>query len=300
MKYLLGFIGYGEAAYHISMGLAYEGLKSMIAFDMMQDDPERGAKIRARSQEVEIPLAESLEELCGSADFIISLTSPAVCVDVAKRVLPQLKAGQVLCDLNSADPADMAAIDKLPRPEGVKFADVALLGAVPKGRHRTKMYISGDGGKEYYDMIRQWNTVPTLLDVPAGGASAIKMFKSVFSKGIMQLLLETYASAAAYGVLEQIIDLTRDTFKNRNIEEFSDENLFRTLIHAERRSVEAEACARTVERLGLDASISRATCHKLHILAQQGYKNRIGDATPSLREVAEMVARDTKDSKEVG
>ena len=294
MKYLIGFVGYGEAAYNISLGLASEGLKEMIAFDMMQDDPVRGGKIRCRAEEVGIPLANSLEELCKSSQFVISLTSPAVCVEVAKQILPNLTAGQVYCDLNSSDPADMRTIDELPRPEDVKFVDVALLGAVPKGKHRTKMYISGDGGQAYYEMIKQWNTVPKLLDTPAGSASAIKMFKSVFSKGIMQLLLETYVPAAAYGVLEEIIALTKDTFKNRSIEEFCEENMFRTLIHAERRSAEAAACARTVERLGYDASISEATHKKLNLLAQQNYREKIGDAKPGLRETVEMVAKDTK------
>ena len=298
MKYLLGFIGYGEAAYNISQGLASEGLKSMIAYDMMQDDPVRGEKIHERSKEVGIPLASSLKELCESADFVISLTSPAVCVDVAKQAIPMLTDGQVFCDLNSSDPVDMTAIDEIVRPDGVKFVDVALLGAVPKGKHRTKMYMSGDGAEKFYEMIKQWNTIPTLLDAPAGGASAIKMFKSVFSKGLPQLLLETYVPAAAYGVLDQIIDLTKDTFKDRNIEQYADENLFRTLIHAQRRSAEAAACARTVERLGYDASVSKATYNKLLILAEQNYKDKIGDAKPGLRETVEMVMQDTKINKE--
>ena len=70
--------------------------------------------------------------------------------------------------------------------------------------------------------------------------------------------------------------------------------MFRTLIHAERRSAEAAACARTVERLGYDASIAQATHKKLNLLAQQNYKQKIGDAKPGLRETVEMVAKDTK------
>ena len=297
MEYLIGFIGYGEAAYNISSGFHGEGLEKMIAYDVMQDDPDRGGKIRERAKEVGIPLASSLEDLCGKADFLFSLTSPAICVDVAKQTLPLLTSGQVFCDLNSADPVDMTTINELERPEGVKFVDVAVLGSVPKNKHRTKMYLSGDGAGDFYSKFKEWNTVLKLLDAPAGGASAIKMFKSVFSKGIMQLLLETYVPAAAYGVLEQIIDLTRDTFKDRSVEDFAEENLYRTLIHAQRRSSEMEAGARTVERMGYDASVSRATCEKLKILAAQRYKDRIGDATPGLRESVELVVRNTKNVK---
>ena len=294
MEYLIGFIGYGEAAYNISSGFRGEGLDRMIAYDAMQDDPERGPAIRNRAREVGISLAPSLEELCRSADFVFSLTSPAICVEVARQALPFMTAGQVFCDLNSADPTDMTAVSELPRPEGVKFVDVAVLGSVPKNKHRTKMYLSGDGAESFYHAFKDWNTVLKLLDAPAGGASAIKMFKSVFSKGIMQLLLETYVPAAAYGVLDQIVDLTRDTFKTRSVEDYAEENLYRTLIHAKRRSSEMEAVAKTVERLGYDASVSWATNKKLLILAEQNYKDRIGDAAPGLRETVEMVVRDTK------
>lgn len=294
MEYLVGFIGYGEAAYHISSGLHGEGMEKIIAYDVMQDDPERGPKIRERAASNNIKLASSLQELCESADFIFSLTSPAICVEVAKQAMPFLKEGQVFCDLNSADPVDMTTVDELPRPEGVKFVDVAVLGSVPKGRHQTKMYLSGDGAEAFYNYFKDWNMVLKCLDAPAGGASAIKMFKSVFSKGIMQLLLESYVPAAAYGVLDQIVDLTKDTFKTRSIEDFANENLFRTLIHAQRRSSEMAAVAKTIESLGYDASISKATRDKLLILAAQNYKERIGDATPGLRETVQMVVEDTK------
>lgn len=294
MEYMIGFIGYGEAAYNISAGLKSEGLDRMAAYDAMQDDPERGPKIRERAAETGIPLMSSLEELCKCSDFIISLTSPAICVRVAEQAMPYLTAGQVFCDLNSADPVDMKAIDALPKPEGVKFVDVAVLGPVPKGRHRTKMYLSGDGAEDFYRMYSQWNTVVKILDAPAGGASAIKMFKSVFSKGIMQLLLEMYVPAAACGVLDQVVELTKDTFKERSVEDFAEENLYRTLVHAKRRAAEMDAVSKTVEALGYDASVSRATAKKLKILAEQDYMNRIGDGKPGLRESVAMVVQDTK------
>ena len=298
MEYLIGFIGYGEAAYNISSGLKSEGLDRMAAYDAMENDPERGPRIRERAAEAGVHLASSLEELCRNADFIISLTSPAVCVKVAEQALPFLTEGQVFCDLNSADPVDMKTIDAMPRPAGVKFVDVAVLGSVPKGRHRTKMYLSGDGSQAFYDMYSKWNTVVKILDAPAGGASAIKMFKSVFSKGIMQLLLEMYVPAAACGVLDQVVELTKDTFRERSVEEYAEENLYRTLIHAKRRSAEMEAVARTVEALGYDASVSQATAKKLKILAEQDYMARIGDGKPGLRESVAMVVKDTRKTKE--
>ena len=41
-RYSVAFIGYGEAAYNISLGMSKEHPTKMIAFDMMHNDPERG------------------------------------------------------------------------------------------------------------------------------------------------------------------------------------------------------------------------------------------------------------------
>lgn len=295
MKNRLAFIGYGEAGYHISLGLHAEGLENIVAYDVMQDSLERGELIRSRAKEAGVQLASSAEEAYSSAEFIISMTSPAICVKVAHSIIPYLTAGQTYCDLNSADPVDMTEVDQIPRAEGVRFVDAGVLGSVPKTKHRTKMYLTGAGAQAFYEAFSPYNMVLKVLDAPAGGASAIKLFKSVLNKGLPQLFIETYTSAAAYGVLDELIDLTKDTFKGYNLEEYCNEFLYHTLVHAKRRASEAENCARTVERLGLDASMSHATQKKLEQLAKCDYASRIGpEEAPDLRAVIAMILRDTQ------
>lgn len=295
MKNRLAFIGYGEAGYHISLGLHAEGLEDIIAYDVLQDSAERGDLIHSRAKEAGVSLAASAEEAYSSADFIISMTSPAYCVDVARSVIPNLTAGQTYCDLNSADPMDMTEVDQIPRENGVSFVDAGVLGSVPKTKHRTKMYLTGSGAQAFYDAFSPYNMVLKVLDAPTGGASAIKLFKSVLNKGLPQLFIETYTSAAAYGVLDELIDLTKNTFKGYNLEEYCNEFLYHTLVHAKRRAAEVENCAKTVERLGLDASMCHAAQKKLELLAACDYANKIGpDEAPNLREVIAMVLRDTQ------
>ena len=54
----IGFIGFGEAAYNLAIGLKGEGLEGIRACDAMQDHPERGQFVRARAAEagVEAPV----------------------------------------------------------------------------------------------------------------------------------------------------------------------------------------------------------------------------------------------------
>jgi len=299
MKYSIAFIGYGEAAYHISKGLKSEKAVDMIAYDVMMEDQVRGPKIRERLTEVGITAAKTAKEAYTDAKYIVSLTSAAVAVKVAEGIIGDLKPGQVYVDMNSAAPTSMTEIDELPRAEGVLFCDVSLLGSVPKTAHRTKMMLSGDGAADFYEFIKEFNTVVTLLDTPAGSASAIKMFKSVFSKGLPQLLLECLVPAAEYGVMDIVLNSFKNTFKDRNVEEFANETLFRTLIHAKRRGAEMSDVAETVEAMGFGSEVSRAVSTRLERLAQYNYAERIGDSEPGLREVVEMVRNDDRPGKKM-
>lgn len=298
MEYSIAFIGYGEAAYHISRGLITEKTISMIAYDRMAGDPVRGPQICSRMEEVGVVRAGSQEEAIRNAKYIVSLTSAAVAVKVAEGIIGFLKPGQVYVDMNSAAPTSMTEIDRLPRKEGVLFCDVSLLGNVPKTGHRTKMMLSGDGAAEFYGFIKEFNSVAELLDTPAGSASAIKMFKSVFSKGFPQLLLECLVPAAEYQVLDIVFDSFKNTFDNRSIEEFANDTLYRTLVHAKRRSAEMNDVAETVEAMGFGAEVSRAVCTRLNRLAEYNYAERIGDSAPGLKEVVEMVKNDDRISSE--
>lgn len=294
MDYEIAFIGYGEAAYAISKGLRSEKPVSMTAFDMMADAPVRGERIRSRMAEVGVVRAATAQEACSRAKYILSLTSAAVAVQVAEGIIGKLRPGQVYVDMNSAAPTSMTEIDRLPRPEGVLFCDVSLLGSVPATGHRTKMMLSGDGAADFYAFLQGFQARATLLDTPAGSASAIKMFKSVFSKGLPQLLLECLVPAAEYGVMDIVLDSFKDTFKDRNVEQFADEVLFRTLIHASRRSAEMADVADTVEAMGFGSEVSRAVCARLDRLAEYGYADRIGESEPNLRQVVEMVRQDDR------
>ena len=290
MDHLLTFIGFGEAAYHIAKGLSSEGMTGMVAYDSQQDSERAGAIIHKRAEEIGVQLAPDLETACKGARFVLSLTSAAVCVSVAKSVLPLLGAGQVYVDMNSASPTAMSEIDHLPRAMGVDFCDVAMMASVPEGKHQTKMFLSGKGAQSFYSAMVPYHTKMTVLEAEAGGASAIKMFKSVFSKGLPQLLLECFVPAAKYGVLDEIVSSIKNTFQKRNIEEYADKVLFRTLIHAQRRSEEMRDVAETVEQLGLDASMSRAAQHKLEQLGAQNFKEKIGaEEEPDLRQIIDLI-----------
>ena len=291
MLNILAFIGFGEAAFHIAKGLKNEGLEGIVAFDVNQENEKYGPLIKARAEEAGVILAPSLEEVCGSATLIASLTSADVAYSVGESVIPKLSAGQVFIDMNSAAPEVKAKIGTIDRAEGVLICDVAIMGTVPGNGHKVKMLLSGDGAKPMYDGLSSYGMKLEVLDSDLGGASAIKMFKSVVMKGLPQLMFESMYPALKYGALDALVKSLNDSLCGKTIEELANTFFARTIIHARRRASEMENVVATIEDMGLDASMSKSAKAKLEWLDQEELKEKIGtDVNMDFRKVLSLLS----------
>lgn len=271
MEHILGFIGYGEAARHIAAGLRKEGMKEAItAFDVLLSNPERKAEVLERMGQAEvIPKASAVEVAVGTK-FIVSVNSAKVAYSIAQEVIPALQAGQVYVELNSASPDLMEKIDQIPRAEGVLFCDGAALGNVQKFGHKVPICLAGSGADAFAEAMMPCGMNLSVLDAPAGAASAMKMLRSVVSKGMQQLMLEFTIAAETYGILPEMMQIVNDKFKDITLEEYAEEAFPRILLHSNRRIFEVAEVVETIESAGLDASMSRAACERFKRLDALG------------------------------
>ncbi len=69
---VLGFVGFGEAGFHIAKWLTTAGIAGVCAFDINRDTPELGETIRRRAKEAQIRLVDSSKELAASAGIFFS------------------------------------------------------------------------------------------------------------------------------------------------------------------------------------------------------------------------------------
>lgn len=272
----IAFIGYGEAAYHISSGLDKQGFSKMIAYDTGAGDPLRGPVIKAHAKEANVKLVSTISEAVDQAGFIISLTSSSVAVEVAESVLPLLKPGQVFMDFNSASPVTKQRISELRRPEGVKFCDVAVMSAVPLQGSKVPLLLSGEGGDEFYDQMKPYGMNIEVLNAPAGGASAVKMVRSIFMKGYPQVLMECLLAAEAYGVTEKIIDSIEASIGGMDTRQLANRFFTPTVLHAARRASEMKEVVSMLIDMGHDSSMSEASKRSHENLSKLGLEREIG------------------------
>ena len=64
----IGFIGYGEAAFNISLGLRNEGITGIRANDAMMNHEVMGKQVYARADQASVTLVESAKEIARWAD----------------------------------------------------------------------------------------------------------------------------------------------------------------------------------------------------------------------------------------
>ena len=276
----LGFIGFGEAAYHIAKGLTGAGLTPIRAFDVMANDAKVGPLVVERAAGAKVELVPSLADLTTLCDIVLCATSAKYALSIAKDAATTIRPGSIYADLNSASPGTKKKIGSLMEPTGALFADVAVMELVPPHGHKVPLAVSGTGAKKFQELLSPFGMKISFINEAAGSSSALKMLRSIFMKGLTALLLETLTAGRKAGVDKEIMDSISGTINSRPLADTATMLLTRTAIAAERRVAEMGEVLDTLSEMGLDSSTSAATKAKLQALADLDLRADFGNTPP--------------------
>jgi 3-hydroxyisobutyrate dehydrogenase-like beta-hydroxyacid dehydrogenase len=275
----LGFIGFGEAAFNIAKGLKGEGLNGIIAFDKFWKDAPASKLICKRAAEAHVKLVPTHQELVESSEMIVSAVSADTAVSLAQTSKPFLKPGKIYIDINATSPMTKEEIDKIISPVAL-FVDCAVMGPVPTYKHKVPVSVSGKGAKAFFEIMSPFGMAITFMDAPAGSASASKMFRSIFMKGFVTLLLEMLTAAHTYEVEDDVLLSVKETLTAGPLLEVVNGLVGRGVIHSERREHEMDEVIATLEALKVDGTMSKATKAKLRWCTQLGLKGYFKGVPP--------------------
>lgn len=275
----LGFIGFGEAAFNIAKGLKAEGLSGIRAYDKYWDDPQAAALIGQRAAEAQVELLPSQRALVESSTMVVSAVSADMALALAEASRPFLKPDQIYVDINATSPMTKEQIDKLIAPVA-RFVDCAVMGPVPTYKHKVPVAVSGGGARAFTDLMTPYGMSITFMDAPAGSASASKMFRSIFMKGFVTLLLEMLTAAHRYRVEDDVLLSVKETLSAGPLLEVINGLLARGVIHSARREHEMDEVIATLEALQVDGTMSRATKAKLRWCTGLGLKEHFKGVPP--------------------
>jgi len=258
----LGFIGFGEAAFNVAKGLKGEGLDGIMAYDKFWKDAPGSELIGKRAAEARVKLVPTHQELVESSQVVVSAVSADMAVPLAKASKPFLTGGKIYVDINATSPMTKEKIDKIISPVAL-FVDCAVMGPVPTYKHKVPVTVSGKGAKAFAEVMSPFGMNITCMDAPAGSASASKMFRSIFMKGFVTLLLEMLMAAHKYKVEDDVLKSVKETLTAGPLLEVVNGLIGRGVIHSERREHEMDEVIATLNELQVDGTMSKATKAKL-------------------------------------
>jgi 3-hydroxyisobutyrate dehydrogenase-like beta-hydroxyacid dehydrogenase len=287
----MGFVGFGEAAFHIARGLRQQGLGGLVAFDIHTNTRGRGEKIRRRAEETGTRLVASNAELAAAADWIWSAVTSDQAVAAALQNTPYLGPRHLYADLNSVSPAVKQRIAKTVAATGARFVEVAMMQPVPPYGHQVPILAGGAAASEFQQRMTRYGMRIDVAGPEVGTAAATKMFRSIMIKGMEALITECVLGAGRYGAEQGVFASLAESYPGIDWPALADYMIGRVVEHGERRAREMEEVAETLESIGIEPIMAAATARRQQWSAKIGLKRYFnGEPPKNYREFLAAVA----------
>jgi 3-hydroxyisobutyrate dehydrogenase-like beta-hydroxyacid dehydrogenase len=224
-----------------------------------------------------------MQAVCAESSLLISAVTASSTLAVAQEAAPHLRPGTVFLDLNSASPGTKQAAAAAIEGAGGIYVEAGVMTSVPPYGIRVPMLLGGPRAGELAPILRGWGMDATVVSDRLGIASAIKMCRSVMIKGLEALVIESYATARAYGVEEHMIPTLAETFPGIDWHKQGAYFFSRVAQHGQRRAEEMREAANTVREAGFEPFMASAIADKQQWAADQARAGIFSGVQPGAR-----------------
>jgi 3-hydroxyisobutyrate dehydrogenase-like beta-hydroxyacid dehydrogenase len=221
----IGFIGFGEVASTLSNSLKSEGVDVYTCLE------GRSPKTVELAQSNGVNICPSIHCMADISDIVLSAVVPAQAVNVAKIVGKDFKGLYV--DLNNVSPSTVR--DALQQITNGKTVDAAIMGSINRGR-TVPIIASGKYASEFAELNSFGMNIEVVGD-EVGQASAVKMLRSAYTKGVSALLFESLYAAYQMKIDELVLKYLAET-EGPNFIEVATSRIKNSIVHGERRTQE--------------------------------------------------------------
>lgn len=217
----VGFIGFGEVAYTLASRLISRGAEVVTSLEGRS--PSTIERARA------LGVTEASEEDVYSCEVVISAVTPDVALEAARRAGRHVRG--IYVDMNNISPGTVRMASSLIENGG--FVDAAIMGSVRRKGADVLIIASGRDATEFMKLNMYGLNIEVRGSEP-GDASAIKMLRSSYTKGVSALLWETLTAARRMGLEGDVLEMLEYT-EGRDFRESAISRLKSSCIHARRR-----------------------------------------------------------------
>ena len=272
----IALIGFGEVGSLFARELMGTGRHSVAVYDILFDTAS-GADMQDRARTLNAVPCPTATAAAKDALVVISAVTATSASDVAREAGAYLRPGQFFLDINSVSPDTKRGDETLIAKSGADYVEAAVMAPVAPYGIKVPMLLGGKRAAALADILNPSGFRMTAVAETVGQASAIKMCRSVFIKGIEALAVEGFLAARRYGVEDKVIASLDETFPSLDWEKQAGYLISRVLEHGRRRAAEMRESAETVAAAGLEPLMTLATARRHDWLA-----DRVAE-TPSLK-----------------
>lgn len=293
-KLKIGFIGFGEAGYHLAKGLRGAGITKLCAYDINTHTPKLGPRIVQRAGDTEVALLESSERLTSECDILLSVVTAGSATEAAAQTAPFLQARHYYADLNSVSPETKRTIEQTIAATGARFVEAAVMASLPSYGHKVPMLLGGAHARGFADMLAPVGMRFEVVSDQVGAAVAVKMCRSIVVKGLEALLFECVLGASRYGADERVFASLDETIPGLNWSKLAGYMMSRVIEHGERRARELEEVAATLRVAGIEPMMAEAIVRRQDWGAQLNLREHFGGRVPEdYRAIVKAIAEKT-------
>lgn len=271
----VGLVGYGEVGRILAEDLRNIDI-AVSAYDVKLTTAGAVA-IEAHAAAIGVVLTKSHRELAAKADLIISAVTASQAVPVASACAGSVKRGSYFLDFNSASPgAKIRAAALIDAAHGC-YVEGAVMTSIPPQRIRVPLLLGGAHAHTLAPLLAQLGFAASVSSTTLGVASATKMCRSIMIKGMEAMVIESYTTARAYGVEDQVLASLKETFPGVDWEQQGNYFFQRVIQHGRRRAEEVREVAVTVGDIGLTPWSAAATAERQAWVADLADEGLFGD-----------------------
>jgi 3-hydroxyisobutyrate dehydrogenase-like beta-hydroxyacid dehydrogenase len=193
----IGLMSPGDMGQGIAMRLKACGFD---VYTALEGRSERTAELAKKAGLTD---AGSVDKLVATCDAIFSVMNPGAALENARVVSKAMRAAKkslVYVDCNAIAPGTGQEIDRLVRDAGGVFVDAGIIGSPPRGKTKTRLYVSGPEAAQLAKLIVDDQLMVRVVGERIGDASAVKMCYASLTKGSLALGMELLIAARKLGV----------------------------------------------------------------------------------------------------
>ncbi len=245
----VALIGYGEVGRILAEDLRTRGV-AVSAYDLKLDSGQ-GQPLREHAAAQGVVLGAAHAQAVHGADLVVSAVTASQAVAVAEACAPALKPGCFFLDFNSASPGAKCRAAGIVAGAGARYVEGAVMTSIPPYRIKVPLLLGGPHALALQPLLAELGFAPKVASDKLGVASATKMCRSVMIKGLEAMVIESFATARAYGVEDAVLASLKETFPGIDWEKQASYFFQRVIEHGRRRSEEVREVAETVREIGL-------------------------------------------------